>query len=336
MSSAPTCTSLLFTAPYQLAVVQESVPSPAPEQVLVQTHLSAISAGTELLFYRGQVPESMSIDATIGALAGAVQYPLRYGYTLVGTVIAIGALVESTWLGRRIFAFQPHTSHFLATPAELIPIPDDVTLEQALLLPTMETAVNFVQDGAPVLGERVVVLGQGVVGLVTTQLLAQFPLASLLTVDHFPLRQERSRQVGAHQTYGELTAAQLADIDADLVYELTGNPVALNTALALTGFDGRIVIGSWYGQKRAAIDLGGHFHRSRIRLISSQVSTIAPHYQGRWTKARRFAVAWQLLRTLDPARLITHRFPITAATEAYMLLDQQPATALQVLLTYET
>lgn len=335
MSSATNRTALLFTAPYQLAVVQEAVPFPAPDQVLVQTHRSAISAGTELLFYRGQVPERMSIDATIDALAGAVQYPLRYGYTLVGVVVAIGTAVEATWLGRRVFAFQPHASHFLATPAELTPIPADVTLEQALLLPTMETAVNFVQDGAPLLGERVVVLGQGVVGLVTTHLLAQFPLATLLTVDHFALRQERSRQMGAHQTYGELTAAQLAGIDADLVYELTGNPAALNTALALTGFDGRIVIGSWYGRKRAEIDLGGHFHRSRIRLISSQVSTIAPQYQGRWTKARRFDVAWPLLRTLDPATLITHRFPITAAAEAYALLDQQPATALQVLFTYD-
>lgn len=335
MNLATARTGLLFTAPYQLAVETDVLPPPAPDQLLVQTHLSAISAGTELLFYRGQVPESMRIDDTIGVLAGAVQYPLKYGYTLVGTVSAVGDAVEPTWLGRRVFAFQPHASHFLATPAELIPIPDDVTFEQALFLPTMETAVNFVQDGEPVLGERVVVLGQGVIGLVTTQILAQFPLATLLTVDNFSLRQERSRQVGAHQVYDTASVAQLTGIDADLVYELTGNPVALNTALALTGFDGRIVIGSWYGRKQAAIDLGGHFHRSRIRLISSQVSTIASQYQGRWTKARRFAMTWQLLRSLDPALLITHRFPITAAADAYALLDQQPATALQVLFTYE-
>jgi 2-desacetyl-2-hydroxyethyl bacteriochlorophyllide A dehydrogenase len=335
MSSATTRTSLLFTAPYQLAVEQESLPPPAPDQLLVQTHLSAISAGTELLFYRGLVPESMSIDTTIGALTGTVQYPLKYGYTTVGVVIAVGTGVEPTWLGRRVFAFQPHASHFLATAADLIPLPDDVTFEQALFLPTMETAVNFVQDGAPVLGERVVVLGQGVVGLLTTQLLAQFPLATLLTVDHFALRQERSRQLGAQQVYDTHAIEQLAGMDADLVYELTGNPAALNTALALTGFDGRIVIGSWYGRKRAEIDLGGHFHRSRIRLISSQVSTIAPHYQGRWTKARRFEVVWQLLRKFDPAALVTHRFPLTAAAEAYALLDQQPATTLQVLFTYD-
>lgn len=335
MTTSNLCTNLVFVAPYHLTLVQEPAPTPAADQVLVQTGLSAISAGTELLFYRGQVPAEMSIDATLTALSGAVRYPLKYGYALVGVVTAVGSAVDRQWHGQRIFAFHPHTSHFLAKPAELIPIPVDVTDEQALFLPNMETAVNFVQDGAPLIGERVVLLGQGVVGLLTTALLAQFPLAALLTVDHFTLRQTRSRAFGASATYGEIPLPEQATIAADLVYELTGSPAALNTAITLTGYDGRVVVGSWYGRKRAEIDLGGHFHRNRIRLISSQVSTIAPHLQGRWTKARRFAVAWQMLRKLDPAILVTHRFPIYAAAHAYALLDQQPAEALQVLLTYD-
>jgi threonine dehydrogenase-like Zn-dependent dehydrogenase len=122
---------------------------------------------------------------------------------------------------------------------------------------------------------------------------------------------------------------------ADLTYELSGNPAALDQAITVTGFDGRIVIGSWYGQKRANLNLGGSFHRSRIRLISSQVSTIAPAWTGRWTKSRRLGVAWEMLERVRPAHLITHRLPLDQAHHAYMLLDQHPQETLQVLLTYE-
>jgi threonine dehydrogenase-like Zn-dependent dehydrogenase len=121
---------------------------------------------------------------------------------------------------------------------------------------------------------------------------------------------------------------------ADLTYELSGNPGALDQAIAATGFNGRVVVGSWYGQKRANVDLGGRFHRSRVRLISSQVSTIAPEWSGRWTKSRRLDLAWQMLQQVRPAQLITHRFPIHQASQAYVLLDQHPEKAIQVMLTY--
>ncbi|MCB0122793.1 MAG: oxidoreductase, partial [Caldilineaceae bacterium] len=117
-------------------------------------------------------------------------------------------------------------------------------------------------------------------------------------------------------------------------YELTGNPAVLTDAINCTGYSGRVVIGSWYGQKRAAIDLGGHFHRNRIQLIGSQVSTIAPQLQGRWSKTRRFETAWHMLESLDYTQLITHRLPVNDAAQAYQLLDQQPADLLQVVLTY--
>lgn len=180
--------SVLFAAPNQVEVVAESLPIPASGELLIQTHLSAISAGTELLFLRGQVPASMSIDSTIAALDGVVRYPLRYGYACVGHVIAAGADADANWIGRRVFAFQPHTSHFTAPAAQLIPLPDDLTLAQAALLPNMETAVNLVMDGQPAIGERVAVVGLGVVGLLTVALLARFPLAHLLAVDPLPPR----------------------------------------------------------------------------------------------------------------------------------------------------
>ena len=120
----------------------------------------------------------------------------------------------------------------------------------------------------------------------------------------------------------------------DLTFELSGSPSALNDAIALTTFSGRVVIGSWYGKKRAEIDLGGAFHRSRIRLIASQVSTISPELSGRWDKSRRFDVAWKALERIQPEKWITHRFSIHDAQKAYQLLDENPQQAIQVIFEY--
>ena len=223
----------------------------------------------------------------------------------------------------------------------------------AAFLPNMETAVSFLMDGQPMIGEQVAVFGQGVVGLLTTSLLAQMPLASLVTVDAYPLRREWSQRRGAHASLAPMrpdVAAELRErlqerqgedqpqrpfAGADLVYELSGNPAALDMAIELMGFNGRILIGSWYGSKRANLNLGGKFHRSQIQLISSQVSHLAPRWQGRWSKKRRMAVAWEMLAKVQPQQLITHRFPLAQAAQAYELIDLRPETAVQVVFSYD-
>ena len=324
--------SVLFAAPGEVIVVREAIPDPQPGEVLVQTETSAISAGTELLFLRGQVPPGTAVDSTIQALDGTVTFPLRYGYAAVGRVIAAGAPADTAWIGREVFVFHPHTSHFTTPVSQLIPVPAGLNLRRAALLPNMETAVNFVMDGRPVIGERVAVVGLGVVGLLTIALLARFPLAELVAVDPLPQRRALALDLGAHR------ALAPDDLDApascDLVYEVSGAPAALNTALALAGYAGRVVIGSWYGAKQAPIDLGGAFHRSRIRLLSSQVSTLDPRWLGRWDKARRLDVAWAMLRDLPAEQVITHTLPVSDAPAAYRLLSEHPEQAVQVLYDY--
>lgn len=334
--------SVCFNAPYQVSVSEDSMPELAAGQVLVQNMVSAISPGTEMLVYRGQAPTDMPLDATISALSGDFRYPLKYGYAAVGRVVALGDGVAEEWKGRRVFAFHPHESHFTALPAELHPVPDAISTDEAAFLPSIETAVNFLMDGNPAIGERVLVFGQGVVGLLTTALLARMPLDSLVTLDKHPLRRDMSLALGARTSLDPDTEdlrAQLSYLfregGADLTYELSGNPDSLDQAIAATGFSGRVVIGSWYGQKRASLDLGGAFHRSRIRLLSSQVSTISPEWTGRWSKERRLQVAWSMLEQIKPARLITHRLPIAQAAQAYELLDTHPEEAIQVMLTYD-
>jgi 2-desacetyl-2-hydroxyethyl bacteriochlorophyllide A dehydrogenase len=339
-------TSVIFKKPYEIELRQNPLPSPRQDEVLIKTQMSAISPGTEMLVYRGQFPSSLPIDENIRALTSEFRYPLKYGYTSIGQVVEIGREVPKSRLNQKFFCFHPHESHYVVNQDQLVPVPADIDPVDALLLPNMETAVNFLMDGRPVIGEVVVVFGQGIVGLLTTALLAQFPLSSLVTLDPFPIRRNKSLAAGAHFTLDpnvpdlrhELAAvlkSGCGEDNADLIYEISGNPAALNQAVSITGFDARIVIGSWYGTKKTELNLGAGFHRNRIRFISSQVSTLAPEFSGRWSKDRRLNVAWDMIRRLKPAGFVTHRFDIQRAREAYELLDKRPQEAIQVVLTYD-
>jgi len=336
---------LWFTGIEQVELREQLLTAPSAGELLVEVECSAISAGTEMLVYRGQIPNEMALDANIAALQDQQQYPLQYGYASVGIVTKIGGDVAANWLGQRVFAFQPHASHFIATPTNIISVPVDVTAEDAVFLPNMETAVNLVQDGNPALGERVVVLGQGIVGLLLANLLAQFPLAQLHGVDAISLRRERALQLGVKNVFDPFSPADIHALKeqltvatnnngADLIYEVSGAPNALNLAIELSGFASRIVIGSWYGNKTAAIALGGDAHRNRLKITTSQVSSLAPELSGRWDKVRRFELSWQMLRTLRPSQLITHRAALNDAPALYQQLHQSPAGIVQAIFSY--
>lgn len=331
--------ALYFNAPRQVEIREEPLPSLRADEVLVKTVCSAISAGTEMLVYQGRFPRDMETDSTIPSMRSGFRYPLAFGYACVGTVQETGTQVDRSWHGKPVFAFQPHSSHFITTPDSLFPIPPLLSPDTACFLPNMETAINLVQDGAPIFGERVLVLGQGIVGLLTASLLNEFPLEVLVTADCYALRchsspVNRHLSLDPHAAGFREEATRLLKQGADLTFELSGNPAALNDALSLTCFSGRIVIGSWYGEKQVEVHLGGSFHRSRIKLISSQVSTIAPELEGRWDKTRRFDAAWKALERVKPEKWITHRFAIEEAEKAYRLLDESPQNTIQILFTY--
>lgn len=330
---------LYFTARRQVEIREQPLPGLEPGQMLVETILSAISPGTEMLVYRGQFP-NLEVDDSIPALGGKFAYPMAYGYACVGRVVEVGPDVNRDWRDQLVFSFQPHSSFFTATKQALLPIPEGISPESACFFPSMETGVNLVQDAAPILGERVLVLGQGIIGLVTAALLEDFPIESLVCVDRFPVRRKAAYALGLTAVLDPASSNYMREAKrhlkqgADLTFELSGVPAVLNDAIALTVYSGRIVIGSWYGKKRAELDLGGSFHRSRIRLISSQVSSIAPELSGRWDKARRTEIVWKALDNIDPARWITHRLPFEQAAQAYHLLDKNPAETIQVVLNY--
>ena len=327
-----------FVAPREVELRPLAACALEPDQVRVRSELSAISAGTELLFYRGELEADVPVDAKL-PWAGSLAYPLQYGYAAVGCIVECGTAIDPAQRGRRVFGFRPHQEEFVERFANLLPVPDHLSVERAAFWPNMETAVSLMMDGAPLVGERVAVLGQGVVGQLLCALLAQSSAEQVLALDPRPDRLLRSQALcgEARVSWRESpwTDERMDERGSyDLVYELTGEPRTLDMAQALARYEGRIVVGSWYGKRRAAIDLGTHAHRNRNTWLFSQVSRIDSRHAGRFDAARRLAVARAWLERLPLERLVTHRVAFEHIADAYRLLDERRESVCQVLITY--
>lgn len=308
-----------------VALLPVEVAAPGEGEVQVRTEVSALSAGTERLLFRDEVEAEVALDAAFASSTS--RFPLRTGYSAVGTVTALGSGVDAGWLGARVFAFRAHQEVWNARVDEVIRVPDDVPAERAALLANLETAVSLVMDGAPLLGESVAVVGLGVVGQLVTAILSRVGLGAVLTDDARSDRLDlasRAWSVKDHATEGA----------ADLVFELTGHPEALPKALALARREGRVVVGSWYGTRSALLSFGTQVHRGRQTVLFSQVSELASGLTGRFTKDRRFGITLDWLRKLPLEQIVTHRVPFTEGERAWALLDTSPPGCLQIVLTY--
>jgi threonine dehydrogenase-like Zn-dependent dehydrogenase len=221
----------------------------------------------------------------------------------------------------------------------MIALPDGVSDEDAVFLANLETALGIVHDGAPRFGEQVLVLGLGVVGLLTCEVLIRAGIGAPIAVEPHELRRQAAARLGCRalspqdpglrERIAELTGGR----GPDLAINCSGAEAALQLAIDTLAVEGTLVEASWYGSRRVSLELGSAFHRRRLRLVSSQVSTLAPGLAPRWDKRRRLELALDLLPQLRLSRYITHRFPLERAQDAFELIDRQPEQALQVVLT---
>lgn len=331
-------TAVWFPAARRVELRQEPLDPVGPDDVRVRCIASAISHGTEMLVYRGQVPPDLSLD--LPTLRGSFGFPIKYGYASVGRVEETGDDVKNVSPGDLVFAHHPHQDHYVVPSSIVVPLPVDLEPEKGVFTANLETAVNVMLDTGIRLGERIAIFGQGVVGLMLTQLAKRAGAGLIVTVDPLPNRRELSKMVGADVVLPpeEGLPAEIrrlcGGVGADLAIEASGNGDALGQAIDSVAFQGTVVVCSWYGTKPASLMLGGSFHRGRLRLVSSQVSSIDPALQPRWTRQRRLDLAVRLLRELELGALITHRVPFERAAEAFELLDSRPAGTVQVVLTY--
>jgi 2-desacetyl-2-hydroxyethyl bacteriochlorophyllide A dehydrogenase len=322
-----------FVAPRRVEVRDVELPAPAEGQLLVATEWSGISSGTELLAYRGEIDPELPLDETLGALAGTFTYPFRYGYSAVGRVVhPAGPFTE----GQLVFAFHPHQDRFVVDAGDAMAA-DGLEARVATMYPMVETALQVCLDAAPRLGEVVVVAGLGAVGVLAAALLARTG-AVVVGSEPEPPRRAAAARFGVRALAPDAVAGAVAEgtggRGADLVVEASGNPDALASTLGLLAHEGTALVCSWYGTRPAPLPLGGAFHRRRLAIRGTQVSTIPAALGARWDRARRAQVAWGLLRELPVAVLCTHEFPFEAAAEAYDHTDRKRGGLIHAALAY--
>ena len=323
-----------FVAPRRVELREVELPEVSEGHILVATEWSGISSGTELLAYRGEVDPDLPLDETLGALAGTFAYPFRYGYSAVGRVVRPAAPFQE---GQRVFAFHPHQDRFVADAREVVPV-DDLDPRAATLYPMVETALQVSLDAAPRLGETAVVVGLGAVGILVAALLTRTG-AVVLGSEPEPARRAAAGAFGVRALdpvdVSEAVAAETGGRGTDLVVEASGNPGALASSLGLLAHEGTAQVCSWYGTKPVSLPLGAEFHRRRLALRSTQVSTLPAALTARWDRRRRAELAWRLARGLPLSVLATHAFPFEQAAEAYACADRKDDGLMHAALRYQ-
>ena len=285
-ASADTASALWYCAARKIEIRQEALGLPAAGEVRVRSLHGAISRGTESLVLGGRVPESEFARMRAPFMGGAFPFPVKYGYATVG-IVEVG---DATLRGRDVFTLYPHQTMFNLPAGSVVVLPDDVPSHRAVLAANMETALNGVWDAAPGPADRIAVIGAGVVGSLVAYLCGRLPGARVTLVDINPARAELATLLGV----GFAEPAE-AGRDCDLVVHASGSPDGLRTAFDLAGDEATVLEMSLYGDQAVTAPFGGPFHSRRLRLISSQVGSIAPSHRPRWTHHRRLSAAVSLL-----------------------------------------
>ncbi|MFD8151438.1 zinc-binding alcohol dehydrogenase [Streptomyces sp. NPDC059720] len=278
-------------APGRGVIRDVEVPAPGADEVLVRALYSGVSRGTETLVFRGGVPASQHTAMRAPFQEGDFPGPVKYGYLSVGVVEEGPASLA----GRTVFCLFPHQTRYVVPASAVTPVPDAVPAERAVLAGTVETAVNALWDAAPLLGDRIAVVGGGMVGCSVAALLARFPGVRVQLVDADPSRADIAGKLGVG-----FAAPQEALGDCDLVVHASASEQGLARSLELLAAEGTVIELSWYGDRAVSLPLGEAFHSRRLTVRSSQVGTVSPARPGR-TYADRLALALDLLAdpTLD-------------------------------------
>ena len=304
-----------------------SVPLPeaGPDDVVVRTLYSGVSRGTETLVFRGGVPRSQYAIMRAPFQDGEFPGPVKYGYLNVGVVERGPARLT----GRVVFCLYPHQTAYVVPAASVIAVPDDVPPARAVLAGTVETAVNALWDAAPLVGDRVAVVGAGMIGCCVARLLAGIPGVSVSLVDVDAGRADIAAELGVHFALPEDVGG-----DRDLVVHASATAAGLQRSLELLAPEGTVLELSWYGDEEVTLSLGGAFHSQRLGIRASQVGRVSPARRGTRTHADRLALALELLR--DPAfeALLTGRSAFDELPDVMPRLASGELPALCHTITY--
>lgn len=288
--------SLWYSAP-ERAEIRTEVLGPLPENsVQVRTLFSALSRGTESLVFKGLIPQSEYTRMGAPFMGGKLPFPVKYGYSNVGRV----ELGPPELIGQLVFSLMPHQSLFQTELANVLVIPAEIPAQRAVLAANMETALNAVWDAAPGPGDRIVIIGAGVLGSLVAYLCGHLPGAEVTLVDINPERAVLAKKLGVH-----FSSPESAPKDCDLVIHCSASAAGLSTAIELAGEEATILELSWYGSNKIDVSLGSAFHSRQLTLQSSQVGHISLTRRPRWSHRRRLTAALGMLSDSRLDNLLT-------------------------------
>ena len=303
-----------------------TLPEPEPDDVQVRTLRSGISRGTETLVFRGGVPPGQYATMRAPFQDGDFPAPVKYGYLSVGTVEQGPPGLR----GHTVFCLYPHQTAYVVPASAVAVVPEDVPATRAVLAGTVETAVNALWDAGPLLGDRIAVVGAGMVGCCVARLLSRFPAAQVTLVDVDAERADVAAALGV-----EFALPDAAADGRDLVVHTSATSAGLQRSLDLLAPEGTMIELSWYGDDDVQLSLGGAFHSRRLAIRASQVGSLSPARRGRRTRTERLALALDLLR--DPAfdTLITGQSRFEELPEVMPRLAAGELPALCHAITYD-
>jgi threonine dehydrogenase-like Zn-dependent dehydrogenase len=316
--------ALWYVKPGVAELRQAPLPPPSPGEVTVEATYSAISRGTERLVFTGAVAESEWERMRAPMQEGAFPFPVKYGYCAVGKVVA----GPKALLGETVFALHPHQDVFNVAADRVVAVPKGVPAKRATLAANLETALNAIWDSGASAGDRIVIVGAGIVGLCVAAVATRLPGADVSVIDVAAQRRPIVEALGAK------FATALERDDADVVVHTSASAAGLDTAIRCAGFEATIVELSWYGDKQVTVGLGGAFHARRLRLISSQVGQVSPSRRSRWTYRRRLEAALRLADFSALDRLVVDEIAFADAPKALARIFAPDATSLAPVLKY--
>jgi NADPH:quinone reductase-like Zn-dependent oxidoreductase len=302
-----------------------SVPAPGPDEVAVRTLCSGVSRGTETLVFRGGVPPSQYRQMRAPFQDGDFPAPVKYGYLNVG-VVEYG---PPQLRGRTVFCLYPHQTAYVVPARSVVVVPDDVPPARAVLAGTVETAVNALWDAAPLVGDRITVVGAGMVGCCMARLLVRFPGTRVTLVDVDPGRAEVASALGV-----DFALPADATPGCDLVVHTSATSAGLQHSLDILTPEGTVVDLSWYGDADVTLSLGGAFHSGRLGIRASQVGAVAPARRATRTPTDRLALALELLRDPTFDAVVSGSSPFEELPDVMARLADRSLPALCHTITY--
>ena len=313
-----------FSAPSVVRVVDIEIPDPRPDDAVVRTLFSGISAGTESLAFKGAIDPEVVLDESIGALEGTFRFPFRYGYSCVGAMETDSGGLRA---GQLVFCLHPHQSVLVRPAREMVALPA-IEPRIATMLPVVETGLQIALDAGDEHNGAVLVFGLGAIGIVAAALLVRRGVG-VIGIEPRSDRREAAAAFGV-----DAVAPDAAPEEASMVVDCSGDPEVLAESLDLLVHEGTALVASWYGKRSVALPLGGAFHRRRLTIRSTQVSSIPRHLQGEWSFERRTETAVGLLTELPMNTLATHTFPFDRAQDAFDAIAAGEEGVIHVALSY--